>query len=421
MRESLGFLMKIITLLGLLMLLFFGSPATSAQSWMQIPITTNRWSSMACSADARKLFACAGGGQPFTAITPCLVYFSTNSGSTWLESGAPSNHWSSIASSADGNKVIAAVGSSSRSGGIYTSIDGGQNWASNNIPDRQWRSVTSSADGSKLYALTFNGELYSTSDSGMTWHSNSAPQRAWTIASSADGTKLIAAPGSSGGYLCTSSDSGATWLTNTSISPRVWWTVASSADGRVLAAVDGNGGPFGKVFTSTNYGVVWVTNALPALSWQYVALSADGEKIIAAAWYSSGVPAGPIYTSTNTGLTWISNAIPNLVWQGVTCSADGNKLLAISAGKTNTSTVGQGEIWVAHASQLPILQITLTNGAVLCWTVPSTSFNLQQTSNLMTPDWSDMTNAPTLNLVNLQNQVSLPITASNRFYRLKGY
>ena len=263
MRESLGFLMKIITLLGLLMLLFFGSPATSAQSWMQIPITTNRWSSMACSADARKLFACAGGGQPFTAITPCLVYFSTNSGSTWLESGAPSNHWSSIASSADGNKVIAAVGSSSRSGGIYTSIDGGQNWASNNIPARQWRSVTSSADGSKLYALTFNGELYSTSDSGMTWHSNSAPQRAWTIASSADGTKLIAAPGSSGGYLCTSSDSGATWLTNTSISPRVWWTVASSADGRVLAAVDGNGGPFGKVFTSTNYGVVWVTNALP--------------------------------------------------------------------------------------------------------------------------------------------------------------
>jgi hypothetical protein len=34
-------------------------------------------------------------------------------------------------------------------------------------------------------------------------------------------------------------------------------------------------------------------------------------------------------------------------------------------------------------------------------------------------NWTDVTNPPTLNLTNLQNQVALPLPAGNVFYRLK--
>ncbi len=60
------------------------------------------------------------------------------------------------------------------------------------------------------------------------------------------------------------------------------WTIAFSANCDVLAGVDGDGGPFGHVFTSTNAGVTWVTNDVPQWSWQNIAVSADGTKLIVA-------------------------------------------------------------------------------------------------------------------------------------------
>jgi hypothetical protein len=49
--------------------------------------------------------------------------------------------------------------------------------------------------------------------------------------------------------------------------------------------------------------------------------------------------------------------------------------------------------------------------------VPSTNFVLQQSADLIS--WADLTNAPALNLTNLQNQVTLPPSNGSGFYRLK--
>jgi hypothetical protein len=49
--------------------------------------------------------------------------------------------------------------------------------------------------------------------------------------------------------------------------------------------------------------------------------------------------------------------------------------------------------------------------------VPVTTFILQQSTDL--ENWSDVTNAPVLNLTNLQNQVTVPLTQTQTFYRLK--
>lgn len=77
-------------------------------------------------------------------------------------------------------------------------------------------------------------------------------QQTWeSTASSADGTKLIAA--AYGDFLYTSTDSGATWTKQLSAGDRYWQAVASSADGSKLTAADSGG----FIYTSINGGLDW--------------------------------------------------------------------------------------------------------------------------------------------------------------------
>jgi hypothetical protein len=55
---------------------------------------------------------------------------------------------------------------------------------------------------------------------------------------------------------------------------------------------------------------------------------------------------------------------------------------------------------------------------VLSWLVPSASYVLQQNFDFNATDWAEMTNAVTLNLTNLENQVVVSPTDGRRFYRL---
>jgi hypothetical protein len=46
-------------------------------------------------------------------------------------------------------------------------------------------------------------------------------------------------------------------------------------------------------------------------------------------------------------------------------------------------------------------------------------FRTAMNSGLTKAKWIDISNTPTLNLTNLQNQVTVPLAPNNRFYRLK--
>src|ERR1041385_6552774 len=100
-------------------------------------------------------------------------------------------------------------------------------------------------------------------------------------------------------------------------------SMASSADGTKLAAV----GCYGWLYLSTNSGATWtpaatVTNGPePSRPWTSVACSADGMKFFAVA------NSNPVFTSTNSGLTWSSHG-PALSWNAVASSSDGAKLVA---------------------------------------------------------------------------------------------
>jgi hypothetical protein len=91
---------------------------------------------------------------------------------------------------------------------VYTSSDAGSTWTKQQGPDLQWISVASSADGSKLVAAVFDGQVYTSVDSGVSWTARavSGSTQLWvSVASSADGSTLVAAPETSQLYISTAS------------------------------------------------------------------------------------------------------------------------------------------------------------------------------------------------------------------------
>ena len=368
-----------------------------AQTWTQTSAPTNLiWTSIVSSADGTKLAALSYGSA---------IYTSTNSGISWTSNATPANLWHSIASSADGNTL--AIGPLSYGlpydppPSIYMSTNSGTDWTllTNGPPFAD--SIACSADGIKLVVAIY--EIYTSTNSGVTWTTTSAPltlSSYFSLASSADGTKLMATASSTvtAGPIYTSTDSGNTWMTN-NVPNQNWCSAASSADGNTLAAV-AFGGP---IYTSTNSGNTWISNNVPIQNWRSVAMSADGSKLAAV------VYGGGIYTSTDSGNTWTSNNVPNQNWCSVASSADGSELVAVAVG---------GGIWILQSAPTPQLNIVTTNpNLTVSWIIPSTNFVLQQSFDLSS--WTDMTDTPALNLTNLQDEMVLSPTNSSVFYRLK--
>src|SRR5207244_541980 len=79
-------------------------------------------------------------------------------------------------------------------------------------------------------------------------------------------------------------------------------------------------------------------NDSPAAFWQSVASSADGSKLVAAAYN------GALWISTNAGVNWMANSsnTGNQPWSCVASSADGTKLVA---GTNNGQLPSHGQIW----------------------------------------------------------------------------
>jgi hypothetical protein len=378
-----------------------------------------------------------------------------------MQTGAPSNSWSAVASSADGSKLVAVS-----VGQIYTSTNSGMTWVSNNVPLLAWCCVAASADGTKLVAGSAWGSphlFYASTNSGGTWRQLAgAPEAVWvSLASSADGCKLAAiglSATNSDGHIYTSVDSGATWTQTGAPADPSWRALASSADGTRLVAgtlppspqFSGNYATPNSIFTSTNSGVTWDEHSVPYGDWISAGSSADGTKLVAAsyAWYpgshvltstdggiswsktatlprsllSRGVLAssangglvilggGAIFSSTDSGATWVSNSAPNCSWASVACSADGTRLVA---------STGSGVIYTAQFTPTPTLNIAPSKQKLLLsWIVPSMNFHLQERRDFTSGQWNDVTLSPSLNLTNLQYELTVSPTNPSGFYRL---
>jgi photosystem II stability/assembly factor-like uncharacterized protein len=256
------------------------------------------------------------------------------------------------------------------------------------------------------------GAIYTSTNSGATWtDQTNGPNIGWgCVCSSADGVRFLATAGN----ILISTNSGSTW-TQTSNPPETWTIVGSqqviamSSDATRLVAAfpSASEGSPNPIYISTNSGTTWTLTSAPNNNWSSVCMSSDGSKLAA----TVGSGSGPIYTSTNFGITWTSNSLTARPWTSVAMSANGNRIVAV-AGIYPAASI------YTFPTPPPQLNITPTNGGFkLSWHVPSTNFVMQQSSDLAS--WSDVTNAPVLNLTNLQNEIVLSPTNGNNFYRLK--
>jgi hypothetical protein len=140
------------------------------------------------------------------------------------------------------------------------------------------RSVALAEDVYRITIESSGGGLVS--ETSFVFTERTSSNRSYTgIASSSDGVKLVAVV--RGGFIYTSSDSGATWIQRTSGVAHSWRDVASSSDGVKLVAVDSGDMEDGKIWTSIDSGENWTEQDSGSGPWEDVASSSDGVKLVA--------------------------------------------------------------------------------------------------------------------------------------------
>jgi hypothetical protein len=377
--------------------------------WVATGAVATNWSCVACSADGSKLVAAVAGGW---------IYTSTNSGTTWEPRTSAGIDWRSVASSADGVRLAAVRGDS----WVFISSDSGATWTQTSV--QAYNNVVSSADGTNLAALKGPAVFAMVStNAGTDWSLSSADgaksAKPISLACSADGTTLLASGSASFnfGFLDISRSWGAfatneagyytTWVETAPSNSLVafYLALALSARGDIMFAGAWNGA----IFRSSDVGTTWAATSAPINDWVSIAASADGTRLIAVA--GGATTNGQVFTSNDSGTSWFTNDLPNTNWTSVASSADGHKLAAAASG---------GPIYTWQSTPTPVLNVRPSVGTnlVISWTVPSSSFTLQQNSDIRASSWTDVTNMPSLNYSTLQDQVTVPASSRTAFYRL---
>lgn len=385
-------------------LLLTGFPSAFAQNWKLTSAPITNWSSVASSANGSILVATVYDGP---------VYLSTNAGIEWIATDAPIGPWRTIACSADGIRFSGGAYME----GIYTSTNRGGLWHQTAAPKLAWQSIASSADGIRQVAAETN-LIHASTNCGVSWFVTTVPSYAWSaVASSADGHTMGALGGGYRGYpwrFGISTNSVSEWWLNYILDPGIFPTsLTFSADGTKVFVIGG-----GRINGSVDFGETWLESlwltgpAFPP-SFADIASSSDGSKLVAVADFSySGHPPA-IYRSSDSGTNWITNSVAASAWRSVASSVDGNRLVAVVGNPA-------GGIYTWQTTPSPKLNVSLFNsGLLISWIVPSMPFVLQEAADLNATDWIDVTTQPTLNLTNLHHEVNVPLSSTNRFFRLK--
>jgi photosystem II stability/assembly factor-like uncharacterized protein len=219
-----------------------------------------------------------------------------------------------------------------------------------NVQSGFWGAIATSADGKVLYLAHYDdGVIYTSTNSGNTWISNSSPSAFWPfLAASADGSKLFEVWENDCGHVYTTTNGGLNWTTNSiaglivNSSNSVWSTIATSADGTKWVVATATNW----VYVSSDSGMTWTSNSLPNLTLQPLLLrcSADGTKLVVAG------TLGSIWVSTNAGAAWTApvNA-PSAGWQAIASSADGSKVFLVGTTNLIYRSTDYGFTWQSNS------------------------------------------------------------------------
>lgn len=301
------------------------------------------------------------------------IWVSTNGGERWTITTAPKDKdWFGISIADNDPKYMIACAIREH---LYRTTDGGLTWvtftveavmkeSTGNWPS--WKGTALSADMQYQLVNSFSGHMFTSSDYGSTWAKaqlgtetnrlqdsdgnivgnytggDIGPLNYYSCDMSIDGQYQTAAV--SNGLIYVSNDFGQTFLppfydgnsTQNPVGNRVdsWQTVKMSDNGKYqLACVYLTG----HMTISRDYGLTWAKVRSPtgidALNYQYVAVSEDGQVMMAA------VTNGYLLRSTDFGFTW--NYLTEQgsgTWISIGMSNDGKNVLA--AWKSNFLYIG---------------------------------------------------------------------------------
>jgi hypothetical protein len=267
-----------------------------------------------------------------------------------------------VASDAAGQYLLAVSSTVTYLGamvsGFWGSTDGGLTWA--HVGARNGHaSVASNSAGTVFIAAGGRAGIggdepaWQVTNSGASWALMQFMVEGSSVASDATGTHLIV--GSEYGDIVTSSDSGASWTSQTPSGPahdQNWVAVTSNSTGTKLVALSGGGATnscpgycseVGDIWTSSDSGMTWIDRTLtgPAhnATWNSVASDSSGMNLVA-------VGAG-IWTSADAGLTWTQQTAPSGtsssdLWSSVASDATGTHLIAATYGDPGTGGAAGG-------------------------------------------------------------------------------
>ena len=326
----------------LVFVLALWAPSRSRATWVQQVTGYIYWQDIASSSDGTKLAA---------VVTLGNIWTSDDSGMSWVERSVSAGKlWSGITSSSDGTKLAAVaihrvVEGTTYQGQIWFSLDSGATWSEGepHLGGRVWWGIASSSDGTKVVAVEKGGGIWISTSSAISFNPTSAPSKDWLhVTSSSDGTKLAAVVYE--GNIWTSDDSGTNWVERTvGGSAKKWRSITSSSDGTKLAAAvfEGN------IWTSTDSGDTWFERSSGgAKSWSSITSSSDGSRLAAIVYH------GYIWTSMDSGVTWVEDNLGPNMGQRAFCSGDGECHPAITSSSDGTKLAAvqyNSHVWTANA------------------------------------------------------------------------
>ncbi|TAG28125.1 MAG: hypothetical protein EAZ37_02085 [Burkholderiales bacterium] len=227
-----------------------------------------------------------------------------------------------------GWKLAQNAGQSIKFGSLPTNAEpAGFVWTARDVT-RSWVSVASSADGNKLVAATNDGEILTSADAGVSWVLRTVPPREWKkMASSSDGSILYAAFQTSGGFggVFASRDAGLTW-TEVFFGTTVFTDLAVSADGlKVIVVSD-----LINLDTSVDGGQTWSQRNYNYIG-QYpntVAITPRADRLVLGL-RGNAYPDSSMYLSNDLGGTWSGTTLgTQFEWINLSLSADGRVVVA---------------------------------------------------------------------------------------------
>lgn len=239
--------------------------------------STDKWRCVCASADFSRIIAA-------TQLTYKLA-ISSNSGSTFSDTTIANSvsNFNKCAMSSNGQNFILAP----HAGNAIISTNGGTSLGNLNYNTGVMPGVSMSSDGVRVaftYSVGGIGSIGYSTNSGTSFSTTSLNKGWKGIASSSNGTHLVAI--TNGEYIYLSTDGGQTWTATATDTPRGWNAVCCSKDFMIIVAVV-NGG---QIYVSRDAGNTFTAKDSNR-AWEAVYCNNDGTKFTAA------VLNGFLYTS----------------------------------------------------------------------------------------------------------------------------